>query len=457
MMKKEIKLLKEEDLINFDVYFPPFKYWSKNSLTDPLRLIELISNDKIKEGNIYIHFPFCPSQCQICPYFKFGNNLISEVSNLILKEIKLYGKISKKPKIRSILIGGGTPNFIPIKIFEKILITLKHNFKLDHLKQFAIEFRPGIKYKQHVKILLKYFKPDIIHVSLGLQSAYPEKIKIWKKPIIGKEILYSKEDVEEMIGFLHKEKIKNINIDFMVENTKAFMKEKDYIKILIKNFGINKISIYAVYSRFMGRDYFKEIPKWTFDEILDLRKKELKFFKSFNFKPLIWPIYFVKQGFEVNLESLTQFEGKTLFAIGPSARGTIRTAKNFFMYENSKNIEDYKKNILKKKFPISLLYEYPKNMKRIMSDDLRSIYINFKKGLSSDTISEMLRLSKLGGKENELKNLFTNFFIKKGNKRYLNKKGFYLIDAVYWALWSTIKRGYEKENERFIKINQSKN
>jgi hypothetical protein len=238
----------------------------------------------------------------------------------------------------------------------------------------------------------------------------------------------------------------------MVENTKAFLEEEKYIKILIEKFKVNKLSIYAVYSKFMGWDYFEQIPKWDFNEILKLRKEELRFFSSFNFKPLIWPIYFVKQGSEVNLESLTQFEGKTLFAIGPSARGTIRTSNGFFMYENSKNIEDYKKNILKKQPPISLLYKYPKNIKKIMGDDLRSIYINFKKGISHETILEMSRLSKLGGKEKKLKEIFINFFTKKGNKMYLNEEGFYLIDAIYWALWSIIKEGYEK-NEKFIKTN----
>jgi len=361
MSQQKPSMLNEEDLINFDVYFPPFKYWSKNNLPDPEIINDLTSKEKIDTGNIYIHFPFCPVHCKICPYFKFPNELLPDVANLMLKEIELYAKLTKKnTKIRSILIGGGTPNFIPLKIFEKMIVSLKKNFKLDDLQQFAIELRPEIKYEKHVEILLKYFDPKILHVSLGLQSSHQEKIKFWRKPVERNGLYYSKEDVENMIYFLHKNKIKDINVDFMVENANAFFEERKYIKHLIETFKINKISIYTVYSRFMGREYLKNASDWNFKEIIKLRKEEQKFFKIFNFVPLIWPMYFVKKGYKVNMESLTQFEGVTLFAIGPSARGVIRSNNIFLMYENTKNYKEYKDKILKNKLPNSILYKYHK-------------------------------------------------------------------------------------------------
>ncbi len=454
-MKENHDLLNEKDLMNFDVYFPPFRYWSKNNLSDSTQLNNLISKEKINEGNIYIHFPFCPLQCKICPYLKLTNEHIIEVSNLIIEEIKLYGQLYKRQtKIRSILIGGGTPNFIPEIFFEKMLTSLKNNFMLEDMKQFAIELRPGIEYKKHIEILLKFFKPGILHISLGLQSSYSEKIKLWRKPAKGKGLYYSKEDIEKMILFLHEKEIKNINIDFMVENTNAFLEEKNYIKKLIKKFNINKISIYTIYSKFMGRKYTKEVSQWNFKEVIDLRKEELKICKSLNFNPLIWPIYFVKKGFKANLESLTQFEGKTLFAIGPSARGTIRTNNLFLIYENSKNLTKYKKNILNNEFPISLLYEYPKNIDKKISDNLREIYTNYKEGFSRDAIKEIMKLAKLGQQDEILKKILKNYFKQKHNKLYLNTKGLYLIDAVYWALWKTIEKGFDIKNKKFIKISK---
>ena len=58
MSQQKPSMLNEEDLINFDVYFPPFKYWSKNNLPDPEIINDLTSKEKIDTGNIYIHFPF---------------------------------------------------------------------------------------------------------------------------------------------------------------------------------------------------------------------------------------------------------------------------------------------------------------------------------------------------------------------------------------------------------------
>jgi len=442
-----LNLLKEERLNNYDVYFPPAEHWLVSSSAFNGSLNGFLYKTHIKRvDSLYIHFPFCPARCRACPYIKLDNRYLREVSELIIKEINLYGRLTqKKTEIKSIHFGGGTPNFIPPHIFNELLIKINENFNLSYINQVAIEIRPGVEYKKHIKLLLKHFKAKYIHISLGLQSASPRLIKFYKKPISKEKALYyTKEDVEEMIRFCHKMGIKDINVDFMTRNFNDLKKESKYIKLLIEKFRINKLTIYPLFTKFMERRNFETFKKWTFKEIKNIRKYTLEFFRNLHFKPIIWPNYFIKDGTKPNLESWTQFQGSTLIAVGPSARGVIRTKDTFLFYENARGYDAYNKKINQNFLSAEKIYSYPTKIPRRLSDDLRGIFINQNRGLSFKNINVLKKLARNGKNEQRLLKIIKCYFVQKNKNFFLNKNGFYFVEAVYWAIWDCIKETFKK-------------
>ncbi len=444
-----VAILDKKRINNYDVYFPPAEYWLNKKGINLTEFSSIVKNSKIDAiDSVYIHFPFCPVACKFCPYIKLNNQYMADVSSLMLKEIDCYAKLIKKVKINSLLFGGGTPNFMPIGFMDSILNKLKSNLDISGIKQVAIELRPGIEYKKHILTLLKYFSPKVIHISLGLQSAYSKKIKFcWRATALkeAKPIYYTRKDVENMITFCHKNGIVDINVDFMLGNYQDLKNEEKCIRILIKKFKVNKITLYPLFAKFMERrDPTKKVKQWGFNEMKNIRREGNRFLAEFNLKPAIWPNYFVKKGLLPNLESLTQFKGTTLIAIGPSARGNIRTKNSFIFYQNAKDYEFYKNKLSKDLLPVEVVYRYPKQVNEEISDEIRLLFIDKNKGLKKETIKRLIELS--GPKRRLFEKLISTYFDKKENTYFVNEKGFYFIECIYWAIWDLVKEGFAKKS-----------
>jgi oxygen-independent coproporphyrinogen III oxidase len=447
MRKENMKHLNANRVNNYDVYFPPAEYWLKRNNIAGKNINSQIKKFQInKIDSLYIHFPFCPAKCRLCPYIKLDNKNMPEVSSLIIKELEIYfGLLDKNSELKSVLFGGGTPNFIPIKEFEKMLGLISKRFDASRITQVAIELKPGIRYKEHIVAMLKHFKPSQIHISLGLQSASQKLISFYRAaPENSGSLFYSKEDVEKMISYCHDKGINEINIDFMLRNFKELKQEEKYIKVLVEKFKVNKITIYPLFTKFMERGTLSK-STWSFKEMLKIRKSIFKFFESISFEPAIWANYFVKKGSKPNMESWTQFKGTTLLAAGPSSRGCINTPLGFMYYENFKDYEYYRSKIERGILPINLLYNQAGDITSI-SDDMRHLFISRKRGISIKNYKALLTYAKLSGNEKGLKNVFKVYFKKNSSAFVINNKGYYFIECIYWAIWDLIKEGFEQKD-----------
>jgi len=424
---------------SYDVYFPPSQYWLNNSNTNIDEFIKKLNNLKIIDS-LYIHFPFCPIKCHLCPYIKLDNKYIEECSKLIIKEIDNYSKIiNNKVKLKSILFGGGTPNFAKLDYFKKLVKIICEKFDCIDIKQVAIEIRLGIEYKQYIDVLLEYFKASKVHISIGLQSSQEDMIKYYRKAEGNTNgLFYTLEDAIDLIYYCKNKGINQFNIDYMIKDITNFNNEKKNIKYLVNKHKVNKITLYPLFTKFMERENKIGRITWNEKEIINLRKSIYKFLKSFKFKAAIWPNYFVKNSL-VNYESLVQFKGSNLLAIGPSARGNLIIDNSIYMYENSKDFSDYKKNITTQEISANKIYNYPKELNNQLSIELRGIFINWRKGIKKSVFDFIL--SSLN-KPDKLKfeQIIKNNFIKKDDKYFFKDKSFYLMEVVFWDMWDILKK-----------------
>ena len=99
--------------------YPTVPFWDESSFTSEKwreSVVRSFNESNEAEGiSIYIHLPFCESLCTFCACHKRitkRHSVETPYIDSILKEWYLYLKIfNKKPKIKELHLGGGTPTF----------------------------------------------------------------------------------------------------------------------------------------------------------------------------------------------------------------------------------------------------------------------------------------------------------------------------------------------------------
>ena len=114
-------------------------------------------------SSIYVHLPWCRSKC---PYCDFNSHVLNDESRLnaytklITKDIENEAKKFKKSKLKTIFIGGGTPNlFDPISI-AKIFDSINTNFDIESNCEITMEINPG----SMKKAKLMEYRLSLIHI-----------------------------------------------------------------------------------------------------------------------------------------------------------------------------------------------------------------------------------------------------------------------------------------------------
>lgn len=157
----------------------------------------------MKKVALYIHIPFCKQKCLYCdfPSYSHKEELMDEYVKALNKEILSK---TKKYKIESLFIGGGTPSYLSDENLKILLDTIN---KLDFVEnaEKTMECNPGTVNKEKLEII---FNRGINRISFGLQSTNNE---ILKK--IGR--IHTYEEFKENYILARKIGFKNINIDMM--------------------------------------------------------------------------------------------------------------------------------------------------------------------------------------------------------------------------------------------------
>lgn len=168
-----------------------------------------------KPLSIYIHIPFCKRKCAYCDFLSFaaGSRIQREYGKALLREIKDYfSKEQKKQvnfigeyEVRTVFFGGGTPSLLMPEEIGELLYALRESISFSQAPEITIEANPGTLTEEKLK---KYKEMGINRLSMGLQSARDEELKI-----LGRIHTYG----EFLINYhmARKAGIENLNIDLM--------------------------------------------------------------------------------------------------------------------------------------------------------------------------------------------------------------------------------------------------
>lgn len=166
----------------------------------------------MKDLSVYIHIPFCVRKCLYCDFLseKPTGNSMSEYACALINEIKQAGIYAENYNVGTVFIGGGTPSIYGSDVISDILNNLKETFESVRKGSYTpsevtIECNPGTV---DVEKLAAYKKCGVNRISLGLQSANDEELKMLGRIHRYKEWVNS-------VAFARKAGFDNINVDLI--------------------------------------------------------------------------------------------------------------------------------------------------------------------------------------------------------------------------------------------------
>jgi len=155
--------------------YPTVPYWDEKSFSlkkwkETLQHSFLESN--ATEGiSLYIHLPFCESLCTFCGCNKRitkRHDVEDPYITAVLKEWELYCELlAKKPVIKEIHLGGGTPTFFSPENLERLMNGLFVNAYKHEEHEFSFEGHPNNTTRAHLE---KLYELGFKRVSFGVQD-----------------------------------------------------------------------------------------------------------------------------------------------------------------------------------------------------------------------------------------------------------------------------------------------
>ena len=92
-------------------------------------------------AGLYLHIPFCRSKCPYCDFYSIAStSLLPQWLEALEKEILFYR--DKFHSFDTIYFGGGTPSLLDMDIIQRILNTLKNEYRFKEDTEITFEANP---------------------------------------------------------------------------------------------------------------------------------------------------------------------------------------------------------------------------------------------------------------------------------------------------------------------------
>ena len=159
--------------------YPTVPYWEEEKfhLEDWKRtLLQSFKESNATEGiSLYIHLPFCESLCTFCGCNKRitkRHEVEDPYITAVIKEWKLYCDLfPRKPIIKEIHLGGGTPTFFSPENLERLINGIFQYATKAEEHEFSFEGHPNNTTRHHLQTL---YNLGFRRVSFGVQDYSPK-------------------------------------------------------------------------------------------------------------------------------------------------------------------------------------------------------------------------------------------------------------------------------------------
>ncbi|WP_447950971.1 oxygen-independent coproporphyrinogen III oxidase [Chryseobacterium koreense] len=160
--------------------YPTVPFWDQETFSSEKwkeSVIRSFNETNDSEGiSIYMHLPFCEQLCTFCACHKRitkRHDVETPYLETVLKEWDLYLELfdGKKPKIKELHLGGGTPTFFSPWNLKMLLEKLFEKAEIAEGHEFSFEGHPNNTSKMHLQVL---YDLGFRRVSFGVQDYDPQ-------------------------------------------------------------------------------------------------------------------------------------------------------------------------------------------------------------------------------------------------------------------------------------------
>lgn len=160
--------------------YPTVPYWQDTPPTQAewVRCVQKSFQDD-KEISLYIHLPYCEKLCTYCGCNKRitkRHDVELPYIESVLTEWQMYLDIlPKKPIIRELHFGGGTPTFFAPQNLDKLLDGIFAGSEIAENPSFSFEAHPANTTREHLQVLADH---GFRRISIGIQDFDSEILRI---------------------------------------------------------------------------------------------------------------------------------------------------------------------------------------------------------------------------------------------------------------------------------------
>jgi len=160
--------------------YPTVPYWQKEPPTQEEWLSGMKATfDRNDEISLYIHLPFCEKLCTYCACNKRitkQHSVELPYIETLLQEWNIYtDALGKRPKLKTLHIGGGTPTFFSPENLRTLFEGIFARADIAENHEFSFEVHPNNTTKEHLKVL---YQLGFHRISIGVQDVDEEILKI---------------------------------------------------------------------------------------------------------------------------------------------------------------------------------------------------------------------------------------------------------------------------------------
>ena len=371
-------------------------------------------------AGLYLHVPFCSSECSYCAFYSVTNNqLKQDYIEAVCKELYLrkhfFQDIHLKnnqfdPIVNTVYFGGGTPSCLSESDFEKIFNAIYDCFG-SSFEEVTIECNPDDITLPYAKILKKYAN----RISLGIQTFNNDQLKLINRR-------HNAEEAIKAVNIIKDVGISNISIDLIFGFPKETLTDwlfdiNQAIKLDVQHVSAYSLmfeegtKLYHLLQKEEIEQISEELSVEMYDVLIDkLSEAGLAQYEISNF---------AKPGFESRHNS-SYWNETSYLGVGPSAHSYNLSTRSW----NVSNVSQYVKSISKGILPleeeqIDVITRY---------NDLITTALRTKEGIHLNTLQEDYAQYLLEQSSD---------FIKEGtmiktsdNRLALTRKGYYISDAI---------------------------
>ncbi|TRZ46195.1 oxygen-independent coproporphyrinogen III oxidase [Robertkochia solimangrovi] len=158
--------------------YPTVPYWDESTFDSNLwetNFQRSLRSSDAEEGiSIYIHLPYCESLCTFCGCHKHitkQHTVETPYIDALIREWELYTELfDKRPLIREIHLGGGTPTFFAPEQISRLINGILALADRHPQYEFSFEGHPNNTTRDHLQAL---YDVGFRRVSFGVQDYSP--------------------------------------------------------------------------------------------------------------------------------------------------------------------------------------------------------------------------------------------------------------------------------------------